>query len=182
MREAKIIKRWLNSPRIQRGNFFSRMRTARSHTNRPVKIFFRRASAKPTSCVASYRKLNSGNGSRSFCHKFPAQRRRIGCLLLSHRIPSDPKLAHLDGLNLSRAWMLQGILSVLPADDPRRAALASAAQAHRRAGLAAVTGKHYEGGHWLGSFAVYLTTKRGIEKEGLSASQPQKRTSENTAR
>jgi len=78
--------------------------------------------------------------------------------------PSDPKLAHLDGLNLSRAWMLQGILSVLPADDPRRAALASAAEAHRRAGLAAVTGKHYEGGHWLGSFAVYLTTKRGIEK------------------
>src|SRR5213595_1252490 len=78
--------------------------------------------------------------------------------------PSDPKLAHLDGLNLSRAWMLQGILSVLPADDPRRAALASAAEAHRRAGLAAVTGKHYEGGHWLGNFAVYLTTKRGIEK------------------
>ena len=56
--------------------------------------------------------------------------------------PSDPKLAHLDGLNLSRAWMLQGILSVLPVDDPRRAALASAAEAHRRAGLAAVTGKH----------------------------------------
>ena len=38
------------------------------------------------------------------------------------------------------------------------------AEAHRRAGLAAVTGEHYEGGHWLGSFAVYLTTKRGIEK------------------
>ena len=30
-------------------------------------------------------------------------------------------------------------------------------------GLAAVTGEHYEGGHWLGSFAVYLTTQRGIE-------------------
>jgi hypothetical protein len=78
--------------------------------------------------------------------------------------PSDPKLAHLDGLNLSRAWMLEGILSSLPADDPRRPALASAAEAHRRAGLAAVTGEHYEGGHWLGSFAVYLTTQRGIEK------------------
>ncbi len=35
--------------------------------------------------------------------------------------PSDPKLAHLDGLNLSRAWMLEGILSGLPKDDPRRA-------------------------------------------------------------
>jgi hypothetical protein len=78
--------------------------------------------------------------------------------------PSDPKLAHLDGLNLSRAWMLEGILSSLPADDPRRPALTSAAESHRRAGLAAVTGEHYEGGHWLGSFAVYLTTQRGIKK------------------
>jgi hypothetical protein len=76
--------------------------------------------------------------------------------------PSDPKLAHLDGLNLSRAWMLEGILSALPKDDPRRPALQATADAHRRAGLAAVTGEHYEGGHWLGSFAVYLTTKRGI--------------------
>jgi len=75
---------------------------------------------------------------------------------------SDPKLAHLDGLNLSRAWMLEGILSALPHDDPRRASLQAAADAHRRAGLAAVTGEHYEGGHWLGSFAVYLTTRRGI--------------------
>jgi hypothetical protein len=76
--------------------------------------------------------------------------------------PSDPKLAHLDGLNLSRAWMLEGILSALPEDDPRRPALQAAADAHRHAGLAAVTGEHYEGGHWLGSFAVYLTTRRGI--------------------
>ena len=77
--------------------------------------------------------------------------------------PSDPKLAHLDGLNLSRAWMLEGILAGLPVDDPRRGTLAATAEAHRRAGLAAVTGAHYEGGHWLGSFAVYLVTKRGIE-------------------
>jgi hypothetical protein len=77
---------------------------------------------------------------------------------------SDPKLAHLDGLNLSRAWMLEGIIFALPADDPRRPALAATADAHRRAGLAAVTGEHYEGGHWLGSFAVYLTTQRGIQR------------------
>ena len=76
--------------------------------------------------------------------------------------PSDPKLAHLDGLNLSRAWMLQGIASGLPKDDPRRPVLLATAEAHKRAGLAAVTGAHYEGGHWLGSFAVYLTTRRGI--------------------
>jgi Protein of unknown function (DUF2891) len=76
--------------------------------------------------------------------------------------PSDPKLAHLDGLNLSRAWMLEGIASRLPKGDKRLPAIIAAAEAHRRAGLAAVTGEHYEGGHWLGSFAVYLVTKRGI--------------------
>jgi len=77
--------------------------------------------------------------------------------------PSDPKLAHLDGLNLSRAWMLEGIISVLPSNDRRRPALVAAAEAHRRAGLEAVTGAHYEGGHWLGSFAVYLVTGRGVQ-------------------
>lgn len=75
---------------------------------------------------------------------------------------ADGKLAHLDGLNLSRAWMLDGIIEGLPADDPRVAALRAALAAHRRAGLASVTGEHYEGGHWLGSFAVYLVTRRGL--------------------
>jgi hypothetical protein len=76
--------------------------------------------------------------------------------------PSDPKLAHLDGLNLSRAWMLEGIASGLPKDDKRLTSILATADAHKRAGLAAVTGEHYEGGHWLGSFAVYLVTRRGI--------------------
>ncbi len=78
--------------------------------------------------------------------------------------PSDPKLAHLDGLNLSRAWMLEGIASGLPAKDRRVASLRAAAAAHRTAGLASVTGEHYEGGHWLGSFAVYLVTGRALSK------------------
>jgi hypothetical protein len=76
--------------------------------------------------------------------------------------PSDPKLAHLDGLNLSRAWMLEGIASGLPKNDKRRAIDLAASEAHAKAGLASVTGEHYEGGHWLGSFATYLITKRGI--------------------
>ncbi len=75
---------------------------------------------------------------------------------------SDPKLAHIDGLNLSRAWMLEGIASGLPAQDRRRAALEAAARAHAAAALPAVTGEHYEGGHWLGTFAVYLTSRAGI--------------------
>ena len=79
--------------------------------------------------------------------------------------PSDPRLAHLDGLNLSRAWMLEGIASHL---TTRAAALQKIAAAHRDAGLASVTGAHYEGGHWLGSFAVYLTTRRGLATPALS--------------
>ena len=75
---------------------------------------------------------------------------------------TDGHLVHLDGLNLSRAWMLEGIASGLPPGDPRIAGLLAAARTHRRAGLAAVTGEHYEGGHWLGSFAVYLVTRRGL--------------------
>jgi DUF2891 family protein len=71
---------------------------------------------------------------------------------------SDGKLAHLDGLNLSRAWMLFGIAKGLPETDARRFHFLMAADGHRDAGLAAVTGEHYAGGHWLGTFAVYLET------------------------
>ena len=58
--------------------------------------------------------------------------------------------------------MLEGIASALPASDGRRKAILAAAAAHRTAGVAAVTGEHYEGGHWLGTFAAYLTTGRGL--------------------
>jgi Protein of unknown function (DUF2891) len=74
---------------------------------------------------------------------------------------ADPKLAHLDGLNLSRAWMLEGIAHGLGPDDKRTAALLATANSHRQAALPAVTGEHYEGGHWLGTFAVYLTSHAG---------------------
>jgi len=76
---------------------------------------------------------------------------------------ADPKLAHLDGLNLSRAWMLEGIAQALPAKDERIFALQNVAADHRAAALAAVTGEHYEGGHWLGTFAVYLTTRAWLK-------------------
>jgi hypothetical protein len=75
---------------------------------------------------------------------------------------ADPKLAHIDGLNLSRAWMLQGIAHALPERDPRRASLLQAAREHAAASLPAVTGEHYEGGHWLGTYAVYLTSAAGL--------------------
>jgi len=85
--------------------------------------------------------------------------------LAAARSIARPKLAHLDGLNLSRAWMLEGIAAGLPKGDERLPMIRVAAEEHRRAGLAAVTGKHYEGGHWLGSFAVYLVTRRGIAQQ-----------------
>jgi hypothetical protein len=71
--------------------------------------------------------------------------------------PSDGKLAHLDGLNLSRAWMLLGIASSVSAPAP----FEDLAEAHTATGLAAVTGEHYEGGHWLATFAVYLLSAAG---------------------
>ena len=77
--------------------------------------------------------------------------------------PTDGKLVHLDGLNLSRAWMLEGIAAGLPAADGRRSALLAAAAVHRTSGLASVTGATYEGGHWLGTFATYLITGRGVD-------------------
>jgi hypothetical protein len=73
--------------------------------------------------------------------------------------PTDGKLAHLDGLNLSRAWMLDRIAAALPANDPRIAALQATSKRHAEDGLKAVTGDHYEGGHWLGTFAVYLLAR-----------------------
>jgi hypothetical protein len=76
--------------------------------------------------------------------------------------PSDPKFSHLDGLNLSRAWMLKGIASGLPEQDRRVVTLRRLEESHTRAGLAAITGEHYVGSHWLGTFAVYLLTGRGI--------------------
>ena len=75
---------------------------------------------------------------------------------------ADPKLAHIDGLNLSRAWMLEGIAHGLEAGDRRAAVLRALAATHSQAALPAVTGEHYEGGHWLGTFAVYLTSGAGV--------------------
>ena len=78
------------------------------------------------------------------------------------RDASDGKLVHLDGVNLSRAWALEGIASALPEGDARIATLLAAADVHKDTGIAAVSDEHYSGSHWLASFATYLTTKRGI--------------------
>lgn len=85
---------------------------------------------------------------------------RAGHLLEPVRVsdPTDPQLIHLAGLNLSRAWTLRGIAAALPESDPRRDVLLGAATAHATQGLAMVATGHYEGEHWLATFAVYLLT------------------------
>ena len=67
--------------------------------------------------------------------------------------PTDGKIAHLDGVNLSRAWQMRGLASALGTDDPRRTVLEDAAEAHLSASLGAVEGD-YMGEHWLASFAL----------------------------
>ncbi len=75
---------------------------------------------------------------------------------------ADGKFAHLDGLNLSRAWMLEGVCSALETAHPHAAPLRAAALAHRASGLEGARSTHYAGSHWLGTFATYLVTGRGL--------------------
>jgi hypothetical protein len=64
---------------------------------------------------------------------------------------SDPKIAHLDGVNLSRAWCWRALAGALDAD---LAALArQTADAHLDASLPHVAGD-YMGEHWLATFAL----------------------------
>lgn len=67
---------------------------------------------------------------------------------------TDPKIAHLDGLNLSRAWCMKHIASALPEDHPAQQALRDAVAKHLTASVEHVVGSHYSGGHWLASFAL----------------------------
>ncbi|MEL7035015.1 MAG: DUF2891 domain-containing protein [Cyanobacteria bacterium J06592_8] len=76
--------------------------------------------------------------------------------------PEDYAESHFDGLNLSRAWMLEGIISGLPTNDLRIPALEAVTQVHREQSLNLISATQYSGSHWLGSFAIYLMTKRGL--------------------
>jgi galactitol-specific phosphotransferase system IIB component len=78
---------------------------------------------------------------------------------------TDGKLVHLAGLDLSRAWCLNGIASSLKADSAIAEALHESSIAHGRVGMSYVFSGHYEGDHWLATFAVYWLTEVGIEKE-----------------
>ena len=67
---------------------------------------------------------------------------------------TDPKIAHLDGLNLSRAWCMKHIARALPKNHHARKPLHDAVARHLSASVEHVVGSHYSGGHWLASFAL----------------------------
>ena len=65
---------------------------------------------------------------------------------------TDGKLVHLDGLNFSRAWVLYGLTKQYPDEYGH---LKNLANEHANYSLPNLVGDNYEGGHWLGSFAIY---------------------------
>jgi hypothetical protein len=66
----------------------------------------------------------------------------------------DPKIVHLDGLNLSRCWCLRAIAHALPEPGAARPALLAAAQAHQNASLPHIDSGDLVGEHWLATFAM----------------------------
>lgn len=79
-------------------------------------------------------------------------------VLVSDR--SDGKIAHLDGLNLSRAWCWRSIAGSWPATDRRRSIALEAAEVHLAASLPHVAGD-YMGEHWLATFALLALVAPG---------------------
>lgn len=73
--------------------------------------------------------------------------------------PSDPKIAHLIGLNLNRAWCWRRIASALAETDLRRARAREAAVLHLEAALPLLSADDFHRTHWLVSFAVYALTE-----------------------
>ena len=72
---------------------------------------------------------------------------------------SDGHIAHLHGLNLSRAWCMRRLASALAGDDPLAATLVAAADRHADAALPHVVGSDYMVEHWLAAYAVLLDTE-----------------------
>jgi hypothetical protein len=73
---------------------------------------------------------------------------------------TDPKIVHLDGLNLSRARALYALARTLGPKDPRSARLMASGDRHARASLPHLASGSYEGEHWLASFAVRMLDAR----------------------
>ncbi|HQL47170.1 MAG: hypothetical protein BWY56_02332 [Acidobacteria bacterium ADurb.Bin340] len=77
---------------------------------------------------------------------------------------TDPKIVHLDGLNLSRARCLHRLASALDPKDPARTHFRRLAEAHAQASLPHIASGSYEGEHWLGTFAVHLLEAQAADR------------------
>ena len=72
--------------------------------------------------------------------------------------PTDGYIAHLHGLNLSRAWCFRRLAGALPDADPRMPVMLAAAEHHAAASLDQAVGGNYMLEHWLPAYAVlYLS-------------------------
>jgi hypothetical protein len=77
---------------------------------------------------------------------------------------TDGYIVHLAGLNLNRGWCMQGIASALDPQDSRAILLNKSAREHADMGYKYVFSGHYEGDHWLATFAIYLHQRLGVEE------------------
>lgn len=69
---------------------------------------------------------------------------------------ADGHIAHLHGLNASRAWCWRRLAESLPDGDPRIEPALAAARAHAEAALPHVVGDDYMVEHWLAAYAVLM--------------------------
>jgi hypothetical protein len=103
------------------------------------------------------RRALSASDFQGWLERFlPSIRERQPMTLFEPAIVSDRtdgKIAHLDGLNLSRGWCWRSLANVWPETDPRHAIARDAADVHLAAGLSHVAGD-YMGEHWLATFAL----------------------------
>ncbi|MFO0943187.1 MAG: DUF2891 family protein [Pirellulales bacterium] len=99
--------------------------------------------------------------------KLNSRTEQLGNLLTPVQVSdvTDGKLVHLAGLDLSRAWCLNGIARFLDLTSPLGATLRKSSIAHGQVGMSYVFSGHYEGDHWLATFAVYWLTEVGASTE-----------------
>ena len=86
----------------------------------------------------------------------PQPELQIWLMPVSVSAPDDPKLAHLDGLNLSRAWCWQMLMDKMPV--ALQPSITAAINAHLAASLPQALSGTYAGTHWLASFALLAMT------------------------
>jgi hypothetical protein len=99
-------------------------------------------------------KVQPADFSAWFAHFLPSVSNRQPASLFEPAFVSDRsdgKIAHLDGLNLSRAWCWRNIAPLLPAGE--RAVVEASADEHLAAAVPHIAGD-YMGEHWLASFAL----------------------------